>query len=1082
VNLPELSIKYRTVVFSIVFAGILWGGFTFYNVPRCEDAEFTIRSCTVVTNWPGAPVEKVEDLVTDPLEKAIEEIDEVKGTSSVTSPGQSIIKITLKDEVKNLDHVWNKLRGKLDCTEIASGAGRPYLNVNFPDTAALVFALYQVPLPGEKKITHPYSLRDIEKICEDICDELKLLKGVARAVIAGAPQEVIYLEPDPGALSRLKLTSEDLRQRLMAKNAVTSGGVIDSKDSRFHLVTVGDFNALEEISRLVVGVSDNNHPVLLKDINIKVRKGYEDPAKLITRYSDSENRKRRCIVVYYTLKTRENIVEVGKKVKALIPLWEKTIIPPDIKISLVADQSRTITENISIFTENLLLSVLLLVFVTFLFIGPRVALIMGASVPVIIMISFAVAGVFDVKLEKMSIVALIISLGMLVRCAIEICDNVQRFQNEGCSRFDAAVKGAKQVACPILVGMLTAIFAFLPILFIPGNTGEFIRSIPIVVGITLLVSWITALTFTVAMTWLILKPGTDKVSPLLRIVHLVRKPDGSEKKVKYQFYREVLQWCMNHPLTLMFAVAAAFVFSIMLVCNGQIKTDYLPAAAGDQFVMNIRLPVGASLNKTSEVTGKVEDIILKQAEYKDNCEKVKNRLRNMISFIGQSALRIKLSYIIEAAKSNYAEILVNVASPALVDDYLRKVEDECHSKLPDARITAKRLSQGPPVRFPITVRILGENYNMLKKYAEEVKDIFNHTEGVYNVHDNWGNSGYQLDIIPDQEKCIAAGVNRTSIAQTLNTYYSGNLLTTYREGDHRIPVYLRLPPDQRQGIPRSDTIYVEGSQGKVPLSSVADIKVTRHPSRIKRSNIRRNIQVQASLRKGFLANPLIYKNLSKIEKIRKKLPAGYSIEIGGVTQKYEESSRYIAKAMLISLLLIVLTLVVYFNAVQKTVIALGTLPLALIGAFAGLWLTNIPLNFFAQLGLPALFGIVVNGAIMLFDFIGMLIVERRRDAALNAAKGEKSFHGLNKAAFTACVLDGCTMQIRPILMATFATIGGLIPLVFNGGPLFQPLAVVIIFGLGLSGILTLFVIPSVYYWFACKFKMKLINEFNEHME
>ncbi|MDD5598576.1 MAG: efflux RND transporter permease subunit [Victivallaceae bacterium] len=1081
--LPEMSIRYRTVVFFIVFVGMIWGFFAFNSTPRREDTEFTIRVCTVITKWPGASAEKVEDLVTDPLEKAIEEIDEVKETESTTTPGQSIIKVTLEDYVRNIDQVWDELRAKLDHTEIASGAGRPYVNSNFTDTTALVFALYQVPLPGEKKITHPYSMRDMEKVCEDICDELKLLKGVAMAVISGAPREVIYLEPDPGALSRLKLTSEDLRQRLMAKNAVTSGGIIDSRDSRFHLVTEGDFNALDEIRRLVAGVSDDNHPVLLKDIDIKVRKGYEDPAELITRYSDKENRKRRCIIVYYTMKTNQNIVEVGNKVKALIPLWEKTIIPPDMKISLVADQPRTVTENISIFTDNLLQSVLILIFVAFLFIGPRVALIMGASIPAIAMISFAVARLFDVKLEKMSITALIISLGMLVDCAIEICDNVHRLQDEGYSRFDAAVTGAKQVAWPILIGTLTTVFAFLPMLFIPGNIGEFIRSIPIVVGTTLVVSWIIALTFTVALTWLILKPGTDKVSPLLRIIYFIeRRKSGGENKAQHRLYRRVLRRCIEHPLMVLLAVAAASVFTIMLVYTGQVKTDFIPAADGDQFVVNIWLPEGASLNKTSEVTGKVEDIILEQAEYKDDRGNVKNRLRNMISFIGEGAPRIKLSYMIEYAKSNYAEILVNVASPALADDYLRKVEDECHSRLPDARITAKRPGLGPPVRYPVTVRILGADYNMLKKYAEEVKNIFRQTEGVYNVHDSWGNLGYQLDIIPDQEKCIAAGVNRTAIAQTLNTYYSGNFLTTYREGDHRIPVYLRLPPEQRQEIPCPDTIYVEGLQGKVPLSSVANLEVTRQPSRIERFNKRRNMQVQASIRKGFLANPLIYRNMSKIEEIRKKLPAGYSIEIGGATEKSEEASGHIAKAMLVSLFLIVLTLIVYFNAIQKTVIVMGTLPLALIGAFVGLWITNVSLSFFAQLGLLALFGIVVNGAIVLFDFIGMLIVERRNSNELKAAQGEKSFHGLNKAAFTECVLDGCTMRIRPILMTTFTTIGGLAPLMFNGGPLFRPLAAVIIFGLALSSVLTLFVIPSVYYWFACKFKMKLINEFNEHME
>ena len=452
----------------------------------------------------------------------------------------------------------------------------------------------------------------------------------------------------------------------------------------------------------------------------------------------------------------------------------------------------------------------------------------------------------------------------------------------------------------------------------------------------------------------------------------------------------------------------------------------------------------------------------------------------MVSFIGEGAPRIKLSYLVEYQKSNYAEILVNVTSGKEVPDFMRKVENECRRDIPGTRITAKCIGMGPPVRYPITIRILGDDYNILKKYAEQVKEIFKNTEGVYNVHDSWGNLGYQLDIVPDQEKCLAAGVTRTSIAQSLNAYYSGYYLTTYREGDHLIPVYLRLPPEQRQKVPSEDSIYVEGKYGKVPLSSVAKFKITRQPNRIERYNKRRNIQVQASNKEGYLANPLIYENMPKLEEIRKHLPIGYDIEIGGTTERSKEGSDHISRAMLISLFLIILTLIIYFNAIQKTIIVLGTLPLALIGAFLGLWIMNVPMGFFAQLGLLALFGIVVNGAIVLFDFIGMLIIEQQPKSRLKP--GEKSYHGISEEEFTECVLEGCALRIRPILMTTCTTIGGLLPLMFNGGPLFQPLATVLIFGLALSSALTLFVIPTIYYFFARKFNMKLINDFNEHLE
>lgn len=1081
-SLSDLSIRYRTVVFVMVFIGIFAGYYAFKTTPRREDTEFTMRICTVVTNWPGASAEKTEDLVTFPLEKAIEELDEVKETHSTTTPGQSIIKVYLEDSVDNVDQVWDELRAKLANVKIAAGASEPYVNSNFTDTTALVFALYQVPLPGQQKITHPYTMRQIEKVCEDIRDELKQMKGIAMVVISSAPQEAIYLEPDPGSLSRLKLTTDDLKRRLTSRNAVASGGVIDSDKSRFHLMTVGDFNAVDEINRLVVGVSKDKRPVLLKDIDIKVRRGYEDPLKIITRYSDPKYFQRPCIIMYYTMKTNQNIVEIGNQVKALISKWEKTILPPDLKLSIVADQPRTVTENISIFTDNLLQSVVILILVAFLFIGPRVATIMGTTIPAIAMISFAICRLFDVKLEKMTITALIISLGMLVDCAIEICDNVHRLQDEGYSRFNAAVEGARQVAWPILMGTLTTVFAFLPMLFIPGNIGEFIRSIPIVVGTTLMVSWVIALTFTVAMTWLILKPGTDKISPLVRIIRFIESKKNSPKKNEHSLYRRSLHWCLKHPAFVAMGVTAAILFTAMLLATGQVKTDFIPAAGGRQFTVNIWLPEGTSINKTSKVCAQVEKIVKRQSVYLDKNGKEHSMLENMVSFIGEGAPRIKLSYMVEYAKSNYAEIVVNSTDPKRLDKFIHSVEKECQETIPGTRITAKRLGMGPPVRYPVSIRILGSDYHMLKKYAAQVEDIFKNIKGTYNIHDSWGNLGYQLDIIPDQEKCINAGVTRQSIAQTLNAYYSGAYLTTFREGDHQVPVYLRLSPDKRQKVPNMESIYVEGKYGKVPLSSVAKFQITRQPNRIERFNKRRNMQVQCSLKQGYLANPIIYKAMPQLEEIRKQMPAGYDIEIGGTMEKSKEGSGHISRAMLVSLFLIILTLIVYFNAIMKTLIVLGTLPLALIGAFLGLWIMNMPLGFFAQLGLLALFGIVVNGAIVLFDFIGMLIAERREIKENQAEFGEPSVHGLNEKAFTDCVIDGCSLRVRPILMTTCTTIGGLLPLMFNGGPMFSPLAAVLIFGLALSTTLTLFVIPTIYYLFARKLRMKLINEFNEHLE
>ncbi|MCP3968596.1 MAG: efflux RND transporter permease subunit [Lentisphaerae bacterium] len=1072
-KLVENSIKYRTVVFSLAIVGFIWGIWQYNASPRREDPEFTLRFCTVITSWPGATAHKMEELVCDPLEREISGIDEVKETTATISPGLCTIKVRLEDSVKNVDAVCDIIRAQVQKVKLPTGSSRPYVNANYVDTSAMMLAIYQTPMPGKQKIEKPYSMRKLQIICEDIRDNLKQLNSVATVTIMSDLDEAIYIEPNAGNWSRIQVSIDELARRLEAKNKLIPGGTLDTGKQQFNVTVKGDYDTVSQIKRTIVSTSSEGLPVSIEALGLNVKRSYVDPPPILTRYSDPQVSANKCIIIHFTMKKGRNIVTLGEEVRKMIKTWENTFLPPDLKVAVVADQPKDVMDNINVFVVNLLQAICILVIVAWLLIGKRVAVIMASAIPVIVMISFAIVRLFNVQLEKMSIASLIISLGMLVDCAIEICDNVHRLQEEGYSRFEAAVVGTKQVIYPILMGTLTTVFAFLPMVTVPGNPGEYIYSIPVVVSVTLLTSWVVAITFTVTLTWLLLKPGTDRIPPLTIFINYIRgrktDPDNSDHG-KLLWYRATLRWSIKHRATIITAAFASFALTIVMLKTGIIATDFIPASGGNQILIDIWLPEGSSIKKTSKVCRKVENIIAEQAKLiKEKTDK--DPIVNYVSFSGESAPRFKLSVMPEFPKSNYAQILVNGASPKLTWELSKRIREICDEKLTEARISPKRIGMGPGAKYPIMIRLLGDDYIILKKYAAKIEKILKDIPGTLDIHDGWGNLAGQVDVMPDEEKCAAAGVNRTAAGNTLNAFFSGALLTTFREGDHQVPVYFRLPWQDRNKISKIKELYLEGSNGKVPLTAVSDIKLSFKPARIERFCQRRNMEILGQVAEGFLATSIINQSLPKLKELNKELPAGYSIEIGGTYEKAKDGSRDIGTAMLIAFALIILCLVVYFNSIMKAFAVILTLPLACTGAFMGLFIMNQPLGFFAQLGLLSLFGIIVNGAIVLFDFISMLVHEK---AAIGTSdEGLTKYNGLTKEEFTQCVIDGGALRVRPIALTTFTTMGGLLPLAISGGPLFQPLAVVIIFGLLYGTTLTLILMPVIYSMLVEKFNMRI---------
>ena len=689
--------------------------------------------------------------------------------------------------------------------------------------------------------------------------------------------------------------------------------------------------------------------------------------------------------------------------------------------------------------------------VAFLMMGLRPALIMAAAIPLCMIATIGLVPFFGIELEQFSIASLIIALGMVVDNAIVVSDNAFRYLKAGKSRFDAVVLAAQELAVPVLTSTLTTVGAFLPLAGIVGNIGEYVRSLPIVVATTLLVSYFVAMMVTPIFCFWLLKP--DAGQPLgdlwaARLAKLFRRGKAAEASAgRPAAYDRLIHWCMSHQLVTLGAAFLAVAASLLLV--PAIGSQFFPGGIRDQFFVHIWLPEGSPIGATERVCADVEDILLETSRV-DGVDG--SCLENTLTLVGTGGPRLMLTNNPEQDFPNYAHILVNSTDATLSRDWAQRVRDAVKD-IPSARIDVRDYSLGPYIKYPIEFRVFGSDSDVLREQAPEIVRIFNATAGTRDVTDDWLNSSYQLEVDIDTASANLAAVTNADVARTMSSLISGGYLTTYREGDHLVDVVLRMRGDQRSHVSDLGGLFVRGRSGKVPLDSIARIVPTWEPACIRRKNNQRVLSVGSQVETGYLANVVAAEIRPQLEALVAELPPGYRLEEGGELEKTAESQGKITTALQFSVLLILMVLITQYNSVAKPFIVLLAAPLALIGALVGLFLTGWALGFMPSLGIVSLIGVVINNAIILIDFIESSVREGMplRDAVAQSGR----------------------LRMKPIVLTTLTTVGGLIPLALFGGPMWAGMAYAMIFGLSLSTGLTLLVIPTAYVFCAERFRLKV---------
>lgn len=1036
-NISKFAVYRGTITIAISAVLMLVGIQVFFDMPRREDPEIVVRQANLLTLWPGAPAEKMEQLITRPLELAIKEVAEIKEIKSDSRVGVSSIVIETIDEVPEIDIIWSKIRAKIDLvkTSLPSGAQAPNLNTDFGDVSAMVLAIYQVPWGKKNKITRPYSMREIDDMLKDIEDALQEIPMVGKIEKFGLQKEVIYLETDTQDWGQLSISSKELANILDSRNIIAPGGTISTDNKEFSVNPSGEFITPSQIQSVLVGVNDEI-PVHLKSINLAVSRRYEEPPLVSTQYF-SPQLQTPCAVISFSMRSGYNIVEMGELVRKKLALISQSLLPPDLKIEIICDTPTLVDSSISDFLSNLWQAVVIVLLVALVMIGWRASIIMATAIPLTMISVFVFMPIFKVELEQMSIASLIIALGMLVDNAIVMSDNILRHIRMGKSRKEAAWKGTIELSVPVFTSTLTTVAAFLPMLMIPSGSGEYIRSLPIVVSATLLTSFFVAMTITPFMSSLLLKE-MDKGS--------LNSVEEGQKVVTTGFmgyYGKFITWCLDHKRITLLAITLVFFGSLLLV--PVIGTAFFPKGIRNQFVIDVNLPAGSSIQQTTQVVKTLEEILL--AESKEGGE---HRLKNALSYIGKGGPRFYISLNQENQRPYYAQMVVSTTSKWKTAAYVKALSDKISREVSGAEILIKTLDMGPPLTYPIVVRAKGNDIEELYSIAKKIEAQMRQEPGTLNVHNSWGSKSYQLSVDIDEETANLAGVNNLEVAQTLYGYFSGMPLTSYREGRHTIDVVLRVRPEQRQSLKYLDGLYVEGKNGKIPINAVAKVYPTWQMAKISRRDLIRTIEVRARVAQGYLSNNVTVNLISRMNQV--SLPPGYKLEIGGEYEETQESQASMSNSLSISLLLIILILIIQFNSFMKPLIIFLTVPLALIGAFLGLLISGWPLGFMPMLGIVSLAGVVVNNAIVLIEFIENALLK-----------------GVDLR--TAVVSSG-QLRMRPILLTTFTTVGGFIPLALSGGPLWEGMAYVIIFGLLVSTVLTLVIVPTIFTLFAENLGMK----------
>jgi multidrug efflux pump len=1015
-NLTQIAVNNNRTLLVLVFALFITGVSAFFSLPKQQDPGFTIRAAVISTRFNGASPERVEQLVTKKIEEKVQEMPEIDFITSKSLPGISIIQVNFQERYTDMRPIFDNLRRKVEDiqSELPEGVPAPQVNDEYGDIFGSVYSL-----TGEG-----FSYAELLDVADQIRDELLKDPDVAKVNIHGAQQQRVFIDYKSATLNELGLSPRQLSGILSRANIVSAGGSIVSGTERITLEPTGNFESIDDIRRTVISIPEVGL-VYLSDI-AKVYLAYEDPPSSLTRVNGES-----ALAIGVSMRDGGDILKLGARLDALMPALERQY-PWGISIEKIWFQADLVEVSIDNFVSSLSQSVMIVVAVMLIFLGLRTGLVVATLIPFTMMISFYFMQVFSITINQISLAALIIALGLLVDNAIVIVESVLVKRNAGIGAVQAAVESGKELATPLLVSSLTTAAAFMPIGLAESAVGEYTSDIFYVVAIALLVSWFLAMTFLPLLTIRAIK------SPL------ATEGQPSEDALDgplYAFYSKCLNWSLRNRLISIGAIVVMFLLSIMLMRF--VPQIFIEPSEDPVFTAKLEMPLGTSIETTTKMVEDLDDFI--KSEYGQADGDNPAPMSSWMTFVGEGGPRLALTINPPNQNPANAFLIANTRDGQVVDEVIHGIEAYLTKAQPDLSKQISRLENGPPVGYPIVVRIQGDDVDQLYRIADTATKILYSNAKVLSVKNSWGLPSKKLRVEVNQERAQRAGVSSDDVAYSLRANLQGQQLSQFRDEDDLVPIILRADVSDREDISKLDglSVYSQSTGNFVPLRQVADVKLAFEAGVIEHRDRVKTLSLKVQLKPEFNAAEVTAEIEPLLSNESGRWPDGYHYELGGESSESGDAGASIAAKLPIALLVILMLLVSQFNSIRSPVIILVTIPLGLIGVINGLIFAGSSFGFFTILGIIALSGIIINNAIVLIDRINIERFELDKEPRY-------------------AIIHACKQRLRPIFLATATTVLGMMPLVWGGTAMFKPMAISIIFGLSFATLLTLLVVPVLY--------------------
>src|SRR6267378_2089913 len=914
-------------------------------------------------------------------------------------------------------------------------------------TPIIIRNLYDISAKLTEVAGDKYSYADLDNFSDLIGRTVQGAPETSKIERRGLLPQVVYLEYSQDRLAEYGLQPAALAQVLRARNIIAPGGQFETGQRQIIINPSGQFESINAIGGVAVAATSAGAPVYLRDL-VKIFPGYQSPATYLNYYTWQDSagqwQRSRAVTLAIYMRDQQQIAQFGQSVDEKLDQL-KQILPTDLIIAHTSDQPLQVKENIHLFLRALVEAIILVVAVSLIgFWEWRLALIMTLAIPITLAMTFGVTYMLGIDLQQVSVATLIIALGLLVDVPVVAGDGIKRGLAEGLPRRVAAWLGPTKLATAIFYATLTNIIAYLPFLMLSGNTGEFLKSLPIVMTTALLCALVVAMTFVPLLGYYIQRAPAKK------------EPTLEEKRTRgfYGFYNRLVGRAIQHRW---YVLLGSFVFLLIgAFAASHLKSQFFPEDVQYWFYLDVWLPNDVPLSATNDTALRAEQVVRKVIEGAHEGgtkEKDGHLLTSVTSFIGGGGPRFWFSISPEATQTNYAQVIVQVRDKEATPKLIGPLQDELNKQVPGAWITVRQL-QTNPVETPVEVLITGqadtdprtesEDIRSLRAIASQAMDIVRQSPGISVLRDDWSPDSPQMKIEIDPDRANLVGITNADVATSTSAAISGDPVGIYKEGNKDIPIVVRLRSQDRARLSQVENLYVNSSQEnvKVPLLSVATLKNILETARIRRREHFRTLSILCFPAPGVLASEVLAPIEPKLIALKKSLPPGYQLQIGGEKAKQVDGFTNLAVVLLISLVGIYLALLVQFNNAVKPLLVFAASPYGAIGALIALAIMGTPFGFMAFLGVASLIGVIVSHVIVLFDFI-----EEMHE------KGEPLERALPDAGIE---------RLRPVMITVGATILALFPLALEGGPLWQPLCYAQIGGLAVATFITLLLVPVFY--------------------